>query len=123
MAPHKNTQSEYAEPTALLDLVKLVFEKHCQRQGPRSKGPRQSPGAGIIKTPGEHKNAEPLASQLFALFDQLFGKQSQSGKIMRQSRRQAPRVVGQSAIAALYERRNLLNQKPAATDRRYKKPK
>jgi hypothetical protein len=33
------------------------------------------------------------------------------------------RVVGQFAVAALYERRNLLNQKPAVIDRRYKKPK
>ena len=32
-------------------------------------------------------------------------------------------VVGQFAVAALYERRNLLNQKAAVTDRRYKKPK
>jgi hypothetical protein len=31
--------------------------------------------------------------------------------------------VGQFAVAALYERRNLLNQKPAVIDRRYKKPK
>jgi hypothetical protein len=29
-------------------------------------------------------------------------------------------VVGQLAVAALYERRNLLNQKPAVIDRRYK---
>jgi hypothetical protein len=29
--------------------------------------------------------------------------------------------VGQFAIAALYERRNLWNQKPAVIDRRYKK--
>ena len=32
-------------------------------------------------------------------------------------------MVGQFAVAALYERRNLLNQKPAVTDRRYKKTK
>jgi hypothetical protein len=32
-------------------------------------------------------------------------------------------VVGQFAVAALYERRNLLNQKPAVMDRPYKKPK
>ena len=31
--------------------------------------------------------------------------------------------MGQFAVAALYERRNLLNQKPAVIDRRYKKPK
>jgi hypothetical protein len=31
--------------------------------------------------------------------------------------------VGQFAVAALYERRNLLNQKPAVIDRRYKKAK
>jgi hypothetical protein len=31
--------------------------------------------------------------------------------------------VGQFAVAALYERRNLLNQKPAVIDRRDKKPK
>jgi hypothetical protein len=29
-------------------------------------------------------------------------------------------VVGQFAVAALYKRRNLLNQKPAVIDRRYK---
>jgi hypothetical protein len=29
--------------------------------------------------------------------------------------------VGQFAVAALYERRNLLNQKTAVRDRRYKK--
>jgi hypothetical protein len=33
------------------------------------------------------------------------------------------RVVGQFAVAALYERRNLVNQNPAVIDRRYKKPK
>ena len=32
-------------------------------------------------------------------------------------------VVGQFAVAALYERRNPLNQKPAVIDQRYKKPK
>jgi hypothetical protein len=32
-------------------------------------------------------------------------------------------VVGQFAVAALYECRNPLNQKPAVIDRRYKKPK
>jgi hypothetical protein len=31
-------------------------------------------------------------------------------------------VVGQFAVAGLYERRNLLNQNPAVIDRRYKKP-
>jgi hypothetical protein len=31
-------------------------------------------------------------------------------------------VAGQFAEAALYERRNLLNEKPAVIDRRYKKP-
>jgi hypothetical protein len=30
--------------------------------------------------------------------------------------------VGQFAVAALYERRNLLNENPADIDRRYKKP-
>jgi hypothetical protein len=30
-------------------------------------------------------------------------------------------VVGQFAVAALYERRNLLKQKPAVIERRYKK--
>jgi hypothetical protein len=32
-------------------------------------------------------------------------------------------VMGQFAVTVLYERRNLLNQRPAVTDRRYKKPK
>ena len=32
------------------------------------------------------------------------------------------RVVGQFAVAALYERRNLMNQKAAVIDRRYKSP-
>jgi hypothetical protein len=34
-----------------------------------------------------------------------------------------PRVVGQFDVAALYERRNSLNQNPAVIDRRYKETK
>ena len=33
------------------------------------------------------------------------------------------RAAGQFAVAALYERRNLLNQNPAVIDRRYRKAK
>jgi hypothetical protein len=94
MAPRKKTQNEMAECTALLDLVKWVFEKQGKRQGPSSKALRQSPGVRIIKTPV--KDTEPLASQLFDLFDQLFGKRSQRRHLTRQSRRQAPSAKGSS---------------------------
>ena len=74
-----------AEPTVLLDLVKLVFEKHGKRQGLKCKARRPSPGARIIRTPGEVKSPELLASQLFDLFDQLFGEQTRRRRLARQA--------------------------------------
>ena len=44
-------------------------------------------------------------------------------KVFRHVILRVAKVVGQFTVAALYERRNLLNQKPAVIDRRYKNAK